>query len=286
MPLQSSALGTSAGYVDVTYDARWTMGYSAGVPDERPELYATDAPNGVLVHPLFPVAPEWALIISGQAHHGGLEPDEARRGIHVGHDLVLHRPLRADEQVRLAATFSAVGRRRAGATQELLFTATDTDGSIVWRTRMTSLLLGVELVGEPTSVPLDWPATPERPTGDAPVAVVSSEVSTVAAHVYSECARIWNPIHTDVVAARRAGLAEPILHGTATLARSVSLACGLADVSLDRVQRVMGGFSAPVPLGSSFQVRLLAVDDDHLWFDAVLADGTAVLRDGLLGLRA
>ena len=43
-----------------------------------------------------------------------------------------------------------------------------------------------------------------------------------AAHVYSECARIWNPIHTDKKVARQAGLPDILLHGTASLALSVS----------------------------------------------------------------
>src|SRR4029453_1637959 len=44
------------------------------------------------------------------------------------------------------------------------------------------------------------------------------------AHTYTECARIWNPIHTDKAVARSAGLPDIILHGTATLALAVSAA--------------------------------------------------------------
>ena len=41
------------------------------------------------------------------------------------------------------------------------------------------------------------------------------EVPYHLGHVYTECARIWNPIHTDLAVARAAGLPGPILHGTA-----------------------------------------------------------------------
>ena len=50
----------------------------------------------------------------------------------------------------------------------------------------------------------------------------TSPSAATAAHVYTECARIWNPIHTDVAYARAAGLPDIILHGTATLALSIS----------------------------------------------------------------
>src|SRR4029453_2074528 len=47
-------------------------------------------------------------------------------------------------------------------------------------------------------------------------------VAATAGHVYNECARIWNPIHTDLEYAHAAVLPGIILHGTATLALSVS----------------------------------------------------------------
>lgn len=282
MPLQANAVGSSIGALDISHDDRWAMAYAAGIPDERPELF--DTANGVLVHPLFPVAPEWALIISRQSGSTGLTDDEARRGIHVGHDLLIERPLRGNGRLHIEGTLIAVDARRMGATQTALFTATDADGNVVWRTRMTSLLLGVALEGEPTSLPIEWPDPPTEPPAQAVIAE-RSRVRAIDAHVYSECARIWNPIHTDVVAARRSGLAEPILHGTATLARSVSIATQLADVPLAAVQRVAGQFKAPVPLDSWFDVRLLGATATHLWFDAVNADGSTALAGGLLGLR-
>ena len=58
------------------------------------------------------------------------------------------------------------------------------------------------------------PATRKRPRTRS----VKSRWPATAAHVYTECARIWNPIHTDVAYARAAGLPDIILHGTATLA--------------------------------------------------------------------
>src|SRR4029077_6419959 len=63
--------------------------------------------------------------------------------------------------------------------------------------------------------------SPERP-GDGWSTEVA--ISPTLAHVYTECARIWNPIHTDRAVARAAGLPDIILHGTATLALAVSRA--------------------------------------------------------------
>jgi len=258
------------------------MAFAAGVPDDRPELYATDA--HLVVHPLFPVAPEWEQIVGNRSLPAGMTIDEARRGIHVGHDLVLHRPLQAGEQLTVQAYITAVGRRPAGASQEMLFVATDPSGDVVWRTRFTSLFLGVELEGEPAATTHDWPATPllARAETAEPIAVRRSHVGLLDAHVYSECARIWNPIHTDVVAARAAGLPAPILHGTATLARAVSIVTDLEGAVLGDVRRIAGRFGAMVALGSAIDVRLLGSEGDTLTFDVLDQRGKRVISNGLV----
>lgn len=280
MPLAVAVVGRPAGEITVTLDRRWLMAYAAGVPDEDPALYDTAA--GLVVHPLFPVAPEWQLVLQHRSHDSGLTPSEVRRGIHVGHDLVLHRPIVPDEEVRVAGRTVAVGSRRAGATQTVLFTATGADGDVVWRTLNTSLFLGVALDGEPHAEQLDWPTDAAHLTesNTTPIAVASSQVRPVDAHVYSECARIWNPIHTDVMAARAAGLDEPILHGTATLARAVSLAARLAGVALTAVRRVTGDFAAPVELRGAIAVRVLAQTERSLAFDVLTHTSTTAVRNG------
>lgn len=286
MPLHAEVVGAIPGSLIVELDRRWTMAFAAGVPDDSSVLYGLD--GDVKAHPLFPVAPEWQLVVQGRATGTGLTRDEVRRGIHVSHDLVVHRQISVGEQVRLEARTVAVDSRRAGATQSVLFTATAADGSVVWRTLNVSLFLGVELVGEPTSEHIDWPADPRRVGSKAsvsdlvPLAVLRSEVRMMDAHVYSECARIWNPIHTDPEAARSAGLPAPILHGTATLARTVSLIANHLGVPVENVRRIAGHFAAPVDLGSTIVVRILSMDEDSCRFDVLNASTNSAIRDGLI----
>lgn len=282
--MHALSVGESLGSLDVTCDRRWLMSFAAGIPDERPQLY--DTVGGLAVHPLFPVAAEWQLIIMRRDDPSGMSVDERQRGIHVGHDLVIERPVRPDETVRLSASLLGVGRRRAGATHEVLFVATDDRGDVVWRTRFTSLYLGVELVGEPTTLEIDWPITPAGPEPGEPLATAASTVGLVDAHVYSECARIWNPIHTDRAVARAAGLADPILHGTATLARGVSTVTALAGADIGAVTRVACRFVGQVALDSIITTRLLARNDHHLWFDVVTSDGGRAIADGLVTVSA
>ncbi|MEI8238771.1 MAG: MaoC/PaaZ C-terminal domain-containing protein [Actinomycetota bacterium] len=279
MPVRTSAIGHQFDHIDVATDARWTMAYAAGVPDERAELYRTD--GELSVHPLFPVGPEWVLVTGNRSLPDGLTLDEARRGIHLAHDLLLTRPLTADAHYRLTAFVAGVARRSAGATTDMIVTATDERGEVAWRTRMSSLYLGVELEGESADDGGEWPTLPEEPNV-APVASQSSFVRPVDAHVYTECARIFNPIHTDVVAARAAGLAAPILHGTATLARAVSIATDLVGVPIAAVSRIAGRFGAMVDLNSTIEVRVLKVDQYGFHFDVLNQAGQRAIAHGVV----
>ena len=284
MPLDSSLVGQPIGSIIVVCDARWLMAFASGVPDERPELY--DTTSALVTHPLFPVAPEWELLITHQSTSQAMTPGELRRGVHATHDVIVERSLIAGETVLVTATVAAVDRRRAGAVQHLIFEATDIVGQRVWRTRFSSLFRGVELKGEPVAADIAWPRMPTRESSsDTPIASHSSWVRPIDAHVYSECARIWNPIHTDVAIAHSAGLDNPILHGTATLARAVSIVAELVCLPVAEVTRVGGRFAAMVRLGSAIDVQIVEFSGPAVHFVVLNDAGERVIRDGVVVVR-
>jgi acyl dehydratase len=86
-----------------------------------------------------------------------------------------------------------------------------------------------------------------------------------AAHTYTECARIWNPIHTDrevAVSAGHSQLPDIILHGTANLAHGVTpVVDNRADGRPELVRRVSGRFAAMAPLPSLLLVRVWPAND-------------------------
>ena len=282
MPLDASLVGKTVGAISTVCDARSLMSFSAGVPDERPELY--DTVHGLVAHPLYPVSAEWDLMV----RHGSVPPSitaaEVARGVHAVHDVLHERAVHPGEEITLWATVVAVDRRPAGASQTVCFVAQDAGGDVVWRTRHVSVFRGVELLGEPRSADVEWPSLPARTSesGGAALAERASWVRPIDAHVYTECARIWNPIHTDLARARGAGLDAPILHGTATLARAVSITTELAGVPLARVRRVAASFSAMVNLGSTIGVRLLEASLTTLHFDVLTEDGQKAIRSGTI----
>jgi acyl dehydratase len=116
-------------------------------------------------------------------------------------------------------------------------------------------------------------------------------ISAGAAHVYTECARIWNPIHTDAAVAAKAGLPGLILHGTATLAMVVSsIIEAEAGGDPERVAQIYGRFGAMVLMPSEITVRIVGRDKvaagDAVFFETLSAEGGRAVRDGVVLLRS
>ncbi len=263
LKLASDIVGREAPATEERIDARWLMAYSAGLGE-------TEFP-----HPLFPVCYEWPATHELRAC-AGLEPLNARL-VHAQHDLTIHRQPRAGETLSIAAKVAAAVQRKPGAYVVFRIVARDASGAPVSSTDFGVLYRGVPLEGGNRSLePLADPAAPAQPL--APVGEIA--VAATAAHVYTECARIWNPIHTDVAYARAAGLPGIILHGTATLAYSVS--CILRKFKIDPVRRVRCRFTGMVLMPSRLQV-FASAEDKHVAFEIRNDRGETVIERGRIG---
>lgn len=99
---------------------------------------------------------------------------------------------------------------------------------------------------------------------------------------------MWHPIHTEMSAARRAGLAQPILQGVASwaiAAREIrDHVAELRALSLTALRRLRGRFRAPVVAGTPLQVsgavRGTAAGVLEVGFEVRNAEGGLAIADG------
>ncbi len=294
MPLITAAIGLASEPFEHAVDARWTMAYSAGLGDVEPCYLDTTRAGGVVAHPLFAICPEWpvALASRDQLRQRGLSMDEFRRAVHATHDCHVERLVRPGDVLTTRATILAIESWRAGAFVTTVFDSHDQHGALVARTFHGQLLREVEVmsVDKAPSAPPDPDVTAPPPAraADDTVNVVHEELIPVAAnfaHVYTECARIWNPVHTDEAVARAAGLPHFILHGSASLALAVSAVLRLhAPGEPQRVRRIGGQFRAMVLLPSTLRLAVGAARETAAGrvvpFDLYTADGGAAVRYG------
>jgi acyl dehydratase len=283
--MTATMLGTTVGPIRHDLDARWLMAYAAGLGEADPRYYDTLAASGPFAHPLFSVCYEWPAAVAMRDRT--IPAPLQTRSVHASHRLVIHRAPRAGDVLLTTARVLEVRARRSGTLVVTRFETVDGDGAPVTTTEYGSVYRGVSPkdLGAPspvTAAPAHEDGASPPPPGPAAWQEVVPVPATLAL-VYTETARIWNPIHTDVAVARAAGLADPILHGTATLALAVSrVVARELGGEPGRVAEVHARFTGMVPLPSSFTVRGRPLDGGGVAFDALGPDGRPVLGQGVV----
>jgi acyl dehydratase len=285
MPLSTAMVGQQTQPFVHPVDARWLMAYAAGIEDRAP-AYLDTAAAPIAAHPAFPVCLEWPAIL-GCAQLPGAETSSAperARSVHANHDLHLHRPIRAGDVLSTTATVLGVRMIKPGAAQTTRLDTVDADGNLVCRTYQLGISRGVEISGDPAeseAVP-ELPVAPSLQDSGGPESI-EMPVARGAAHIYTECARIWNPIHTDRAVALAAGLPDIILHGTATMAMAVSrIVERVLEGDPTRVRRLGGRFSSMVFMPSTPRLVIHGVSEGVVGFTVFTEDGRTAFSDGFL----
>ena len=300
MPLDRAVIGLRTEDFVHTVDARWTMAYAAALGDSLPVYLDTARPGGVVAHPLFAICPEWPVALASRElfRAQGLTLEEQRRAVHANHDCHIVRLVRPGDVLTTHATVLEVEARRPGAFVYERFDSLDADGELVARTYHGMLMRGVEVVGEAPALDSSSrdavPPVPAVPDGATETFEQDIGVGEHLAHVYSECARIWNPVHTDRAVALETGLPDIILHGSATLALGVSaVVARFADNDPRRVSRMGGEFRAMVRMPSTLKLvahrsKSPANDRDTAFvnFELFNAEGNAAISRGHVTITA
>ena len=284
MPLSTEMVGQQIPPLEHQVDARWLMAYAASLNDTL-NCYMDTTAGAVIAHPVFPVCPEWPVILKLREMAGGqtLTSEEAARGVHAAHDLHIHQPIKAGDRIKTTATMIGINQIKPGAAYTLRLDTHDANsGTLLAQTYQLGIYRGVSISGGDRTVETP-PALPILSDLDNGV-VETIDVGAGAAHVYTECARIWNPIHTDRKIAIDAGLPDIILHGTATLALAISsLVKRYAGGNPKSVIRLGGRFAAMVLLPSQISI-VSTIAGDTISFQVQNAQGDLAVSKGYMVL--
>jgi acyl dehydratase len=213
-----------------------------------------------------------------------LVPDEvfsaARSGVHGQHDLLLHRPVTADEHLRTFVETHSARPSRDNLRVTLHHTTLDDDDSPVAEQWWTTVLLGT--TAEPTGP--DLPDYSFSSAGTVPVAEDAVTVDEVMAHRYAAVSGDHSDHHFSIEGARRSGFDAPFVHGLCTMALCTPVAImtvGGGDPR--RIRRVAVRLAAPAFLGQDLRVGLFERPDGRFALEASCG-ADAVVRNGLVEL--
>lgn len=272
-------------------DERWTMAYATALGDHRADYLDTTSADGIVAHPLFSVCPEWAVIVATRdaTIASGVPAEEVITSVHATHDVTVHRLIRPGDRLTTSITTAALMQKSPGALAITRLQTVDQTGAPVATTTQAGIYLGVPLDGADVADPEPPPPLPHAHRDGQPLES-PVHLSAGAAHVYTECARIWNPIHTDKAVALAAGLPDIILHGTANLAHGVSAVVEhRGDGRPELVRRIAGNFRAMVRLPSVMTVRVWpattgAAGTQVVAFEVLNEQGEPAVSDGVIVL--
>ena len=296
MPLSPSALGTHTDAIEHFVDSRWLMAFSAALGEHQTAYFDTSRTEGIVSHPLFPICLEWPVALESRERlkQHGLSAEELDRGVHAWHDMRIGRPVQPNEPLQTSSTVVHIRNSEKGAHVTTCFDTTDTQDFLVARTLSGMFLRNVFVtdevvgsVGSPgTYALMDLPEMPKAPdilvqgVGDKEEIVIGSNL----AHVYTECARIYNPIHTVLSVALNAGLPDIILHGSATLALAISsIVKRDAESDPSRVARIACRFSGMVFMPSKLEMKSICSSEGPspvTWFEVTDRNGKNAISEG------
>lgn len=293
MPLSSTVVGECAAPVVHDVTLRDAQAYAAAIGDTNPRFFDDAASGGVMAPPPFCVSLEWPAYLGIREIEGyGVTYEEALRGVHGLQDSIFHRPVRPGDQLRTQATLVQVRRIRPGAFSLARIDTVDAaTGEGVVTSYYGSVFRGVAVDGSDRELE----AVPDLPKRDTDAVLdhqVRVPIAREAAHIYTECARIWNPIHTERTVALAAGLPDIILHGTASWALAGrELIVGCANSEPARLLRLVGRFRAMIIPGSTATLAYAspcttAAGDLRVDFALLNESGEAAVAEGVALLEA
>jgi acyl dehydratase len=230
------------------------------------------------------------VLIATQVYHARfaaimeLVPDDvfsaARSGVHGQHDLLLHRPIASEENLRtFVETHSA---RPSGDNLRVTLHQSTLDESddVVAEQWWTTVLLGT--TAEPTG-----PELPDYSFSRGDEAIATEEVvliDEVMARRYAQVSGDYNDHHFSVEGARRGGFEASFLRGLCTMALCTRPATKtVADGDPRRIRRVAVRLAAPAFLRQDLTVRIFERPDGDFALEARCGEHT-VIKNGLVEL--
>ena len=240
--------------------ARAITAFAGGVDDFNPAYFEDDRPDGLIAHPGMVFSWQWNSRFMPDVE---LDLAVVRRGVHAAVDVRFERHAREGDVITAQGRSTAIRQTRAGVFSSQRYEFRDSQGELVATMDSDGITRGAELDGEDIALASAPPLPTASAESVAPVWSVTFPIAPQAPHVYTECADIWNPIHTERRVALAAGLPDIILHGSAniTLALREVINRNLGG-DPTRLVRFAGQFRGMVIPGTEVSVVATEVRDE------------------------
>lgn len=284
IPIRAAGLNAAIGPREELIDKRRSMAFAAGIGAVEP-LYLDDTrPGGVVAPAAIVAALEWPLFTTSD-YLSAIGRDETTIFNQLVHGFQIsefHRPIRPGDRVGTEGRIVEMRNTPAGTLVIVRLVTTGDVGSLAtsW---FGAMYRETPLDGLPGAVE-DVPTL----RAEARVDQGRSEplqIPVGQAHVYTECAGIWNPIHTERAFARASGLPDIVLHGTCTWAMALQTLADRHRPGIERpFARVGARFSGYIVPGQTASLEYGPMEGGRLAFAVRSEDGAPALTHAFVDL--
>ena len=237
-------------------DSRTTMAYASSINDVNPRYYDDLREEGLMVHPCLAFSLQWASRFRPDQK---IDPRVAAFGVHASTDLRIYRPFQAGEAITTQGKLIQKRQIPPGVYNVEKYRMVSSSGELVAELYYNGITRGATL--ENGDVVLEAEHAPPTVSESAlePLWTKELVVGLHAGQQYTECANIYNPIHTEPSVAKAAGLPDMILHGSATKAMALmAVVDECLSGNADRVTRLTGQLRGMVLMDTKVKVECLA----------------------------
>ena len=264
-------------------DARSITAFASGVGDFN-ECYMDDAREGGLIgHPGMVFSFQWNSRFTPDMEY---DLQLVRRGVHAWVDVRFERPIREGDVITSQGRSIAVRQLEPGVLSSQRFTMRDSAGEVMAVMDTGGITRGARLDGPDQELEPAPPLPQPTANGAQPLWSAELPIDPQAPHIYTECADIWNPIHTERRVALAAGLPDIILHGSANIAIALREVINRSfDADPTRLCRFAGQFRGMVFPGRPVTVRALESRQEDgettIFFEMLNHAGQPAIANGL-----
>jgi acyl dehydratase len=286
--LNSELAGTGLRDYETSVNWRDVMNYSAAIGDNNPRYFDDENPDGIIAHPVYPVALTWNILgkIREFIVSEKFPVDLLLTQVHYTEHLEIHRPLSPGIPIVIKGRIAAILPHRAGAHVVIRLDAREKGGAPLFTEHIGAMLRGVECIGGGAGRG-SLPVVQKVSDAAEPCWTSTVSIDQLMPYVYDGCTDIVFPIHTSTRFARMVGLPGIILQGTATLALAVTELVN-RELSSEpaRVKSVSCRFTGMVLPGSDITVRMMERRKQNtgtvFFFDVYNLSGERVINNGCL----
>jgi len=259
--VNASLVGTTLKNYQTEINRREITNYAAAVQDNNPKYFDDRKDQGIIAHPMFPVAVTWPVLsrLENFIESEDFPREVLMTQVHYSEHLILHRLIRPGDNLLITGMLKAFLPHRAGTHAIICLTAQDKNGEAVFTEYIGAMLRGVTCgkggrTGHIPLVPENQVMAENKDTEE--VCWISDiYIDPERPYIYDGCSNIEFPIHTSPNFAQMVGLPGIILQGTATLAYAVrELVNSEADKDPERISEIACSFTGMVRPGTDIKV--------------------------------